>query len=1041
MGNKIVLKGKWCRSDILPGPKVIAAESRAGHSIMEEHAGPLCNCSVSASYTQKNEMKMYMKRIRRLVLTPLALFLAVLTRAQVPVMEINENGKYQTDQTVVLQQLSADVKIMGNMATTTLRMRFYNRSNRLKEGRLTFPLPEGVSVSGFALDINGVMRKAVPVEKEKATAVFESIERRQVDPGILEKTEGNNFRTRVYPLNPDGARTIEITYNQELQSNGGQLVYDLPLANKSIGTFSLSASVYETPEIPRLVEKPDGSFVFEKKGNVWQATIQKSDFTPGQSLKIAFPQQENAPKTLVKRRDASSWYFLTNVHITPPAPVSRSLQELTILWDNSLSGLKRDHKKEKAFLEKLFATKSNIHVTLYAVATSTQKIGDYTVSNGAIGALLKAVDEMTYDGATDYSTIPAVAAGGGDVLFFTDGLSNFGEWDRLPSRPVYPVVATPEANYSKLQYYSNATGGALINLNQMELTDAAALLTRKPYRFLGVKYLYDVSSVNPASAVVSGGNLMITGIVRKLPVTLTLQFGYGNKVEKEISVTLDAQQTAGDWAIETFWAQQQLAQLEPFYDQHKETISRLGKEFGIVTPNTSLIVLENAADYVKYKIMPPAELLQEYKALLKSRKAEQELAWGNYLEAARERMKELKEWWRTDYPIKQSTKKFTVPRRMEDREATAVPAPAQERHNARTISAEELKDQPVANIPELLQGRVAGMRTDRAASKAEEVVVTGYSARKGKLRTIDIKSDAEYLKPMDAAASAEAAYQAYLRLREHYQTTPSFYFDIANWFYAKKAPIQAVRILSNLVELELEDAELYKTVAYLLKKYGAYNKELILTKKVLGWRPMDPQSYRDYALALQDNGKYQQALDTLYAALTQSYTEEARARDNGIEEVLLMELNNIASRYSARITTSKIDKALLYHLPVDIRVVLNWNMDNMDIDLHVTDPRNEECYYGSKETSLGGRISDDFTDGFGPEQFLLKKAVKGKYQIRTNFFGERRVTVAGPPTLMAEVFLRYASGNEERKIVVFQDAKGSNANSADGQTLIAEFEF
>lgn len=987
-----------------------------------------------------------MKWTCRLILTPFALFLAVLTRAQVPVMEIRENGKYQPDQTVVLEQLSADVRIIGNMATTTMQMRFYNRSNRLKEGRLTFPLPEGVSVSGFALDMNGVMRKAVPVEKEKATAVFESIERRQVDPGILEKTEGNNFRTRIYPLNPNGTRTIEITYNQELRSNNGQLVYYLPLASKTMGSFSLSASVYETVEVPRLVEKPDGSFVFEKKGNMWQAAIRKTNFTPDQSLKIVFPRQEHAPKSLVKKKDADSWYFLTNVHMTPPAPVVKTLQQVTILWDNSLSGLKRDHKKEKAFLEKLFATKSNINVTLYAVATATKKVGDYAVSNGAIGALLKAVDEMTYDGATDYSTIPVSLAGGGDVLFFTDGLSNFGEWSRLPKRPVYPVVATPVANYSKLRYYSSSTGGHLIDLNQTDATEAAAQLLHKPYRFLGVKYLYDVSGVNPETTVVSGDNLMITGITRKLPVTITLQFGYGNTVAQEIPVTLTAQQTAGDWSIETFWAQQQLAQLEPFYDQHKEAISRLGKEFGIITPNTSLIVLENVADYVKYKITPPNELLQEYKAIVKERKAAQQAAWGNYLAAAQERMEELKKWWHTSYPLKVKNKKMEPPAGVDGgrgiigtRDAEAAPARGRERQ-FQAISGEELKDLPAANIPDLLQGRVAGV--DVAASKMEETVVVGYrAASKGKVTAIDIKSDAEYMKEMDAAVSTEAAYKAYLQLRKSYQTTPSFYFDMANWFFNKKATALAVSIVSNLAELELEDAELYKTVAYLLKRYGAYDKELIVTKKVLDWRPMDPQSYRDYALALQDNGKYQQAMDTLYTALTQNYTEEARNRDNGIEEVLLMELNNIASRYSVRVNTSKIDKALLYRLPVDIRVVLNWNMDHTDIDLHVTDPKNEECYYGSRETSLGGRISDDFTDGFGPEQFLLKKAVRGKYQIKTNFFGERRVTVAGPPTLMAEVFLRYASGNEERKIIVFQDAKGSNANSTDGQTLIAEFEF
>jgi uncharacterized protein YfaP (DUF2135 family) len=125
---------------------------------------------------------------------------------------------------------------------------------------------------------------------------------------------------------------------------------------------------------------------------------------------------------------------------------------------------------------------------------------------------------------------------------------------------------------------------------------------------------------------------------------------------------------------------------------------------------------------------------------------------------------------------------------------------------------------------------------------------------------------------------------------------------------------------------------------------------------------------------------------------------------------------------------------------VNIRVVLNWNKDNTDIDLWVTDPRGEKCMYSHKSTEIGGRLSKDFTEGFGPEQFLLKNAVKGKYKIETNFFGEQQVSISGPTTLMAEIFLNYASGKQERKIVVFQsDKKGSGGNN--NGILVAEFEY
>ena len=138
--------------------------------------------------------------------------------AQVPVIEVPASGgKYTQIPEVALQSLKTEVKVAGGISTTVQTMVFKNNSDRILEGRLTFPLPENVSISGYALDINGKLRDAVPVEKEKAKDVFESIEKRNIDPGLIEKVEGNNFRTRIYPLNPRQTRTVQITYHMQLK--------------------------------------------------------------------------------------------------------------------------------------------------------------------------------------------------------------------------------------------------------------------------------------------------------------------------------------------------------------------------------------------------------------------------------------------------------------------------------------------------------------------------------------------------------------------------------------------------------------------------------------------------------------------------------------------------------------------------------------------------------------------------------------------------------------------------------------------------------
>jgi len=49
-----------------------------------------------------------------------------------------------------------------------------------------------------------------------------------------------------------------------------------------------------------------------------------------------------------------------------------------------------------------------------------------------------------------------------------------------------------------------------------------------------------------------------------------------------------------------------------------------------------------------------------------------------------------------------------------------------------------------------------------------------------------------------------------------------------------------------------------------------------------------------------------------------------------------------------------LDDRLIADLPVDFRVVLSWDLDETDVDLHVIEPSGEEAYYGHRATRCGG---------------------------------------------------------------------------------------
>lgn len=1010
----------------------------------------------------------------------LLLFFPVLSLAQIPTIDVPDGkGGYEKNNKVVLQKLSIETKITGRISTNVVTMVFKNNSGRLRQGRLTFPLPEGVNASGYAIDINGKLRDAVPVEKEKAKEVYETIKKRNVDPGVLEKVEGNNFRTTIYPINANGGeRTVQITYNYELKKSGNNYQYFLPLNVASeIPEFTIKTTVFQNADAPQLEEKPDGSFDFVKNGNVWVAETHKTKYKPTGNLKINFPQNNENQTVLMQNASGDSSYFLANVNINSGERAKKLPNKLAIVWDNSLSGMKREHTKEWSLLEEYFKINKNLTVRIYFINNTFDEGKSFKINDGNWSELKTYLSQVTYDGGTDFGQLESLKDD--EILFFTDGLSSFGELKLRWEQPVYTISSSNNVNFNQLKYISNKTGGEFLNINENDPKKEVRKLLYQPLKFLGIESNASLYEVYPSLAQTISQDFVLAGILKGNQTAVKVKFGYGNEVTETRTVTLNAQeQTVKDWEISKFWAQKKLNELELFEKQNKNEIKNLSRQFGLVSNNMSLMVLENVEDYVRYDITPPTELQTQFNEIVKNRRAEKDERVEDLMKDAERMTETLKQWWKTDYenrpkqypkPTSHASRRDTLrSQRIEEvvvtgnisesrdeavevsesdkaiEEVVMIGYGSQRRDavtSAVVASRESVSNEIVerrvtrTNAVQALQGRVAGVQIGVRSEdeKLSDII------NSGRINMKEVKSNAEYMKFFNDLKDPEAIYQVYLKNRKEYENLPQYYFDISQLLFKNNNKKLGVKILSSIADLEIEDEELYKLLAYKLKQAEVYDKELFATQKVLEWRPFDPQSYRDYALALEDNQEYQGALDNLYKVLTQSYTKELANRDDGIEEIIIMEINQLISNYGNKLDLKNINPKIIAELPVNIRVVINWNKDDTDIDLWVTDPNKERCMYSHKETAIGGRISDDFTRGFGPEQFLLKKAIKGKYQIQTNFFGENQVGIAGPTAIMAEVFINYATGKQERKIVVFQNQK-DNKQKGDG-ILIGEFEF
>lgn len=1001
-------------------------------------------------------------------------FIGVKCFAQSPELTV----KGDDAEKVRMNKLLVNVKVVGNIAYTTAEMHFFNSGSRQMEAELIFPLPENVSVSRYAIDINGKMREAVPVNKNKGKQVFEAVEHRRVDPGLLEKVDGNNFRTRIYPLMPNGERIVIVGYEEELSSfDKNNLAYQLVSRYpKKLDKFEINVSVLGTEVAPIIAENSSDEIAFLKWNQSFQASIKKENFQPSEKLVFKIPIQQNIPSILMQNV-GGQYYFYGSTFVEGNKIANKIPTSIGLIWDNSLSYKTRDLKKELALLDAYFQKIKNTKVTLYFLNYTFEKQKEYVVTNGNWTELKAVLETTKYDGGTRFSQINFT--NNDEYLLFSDGLSSLSE-NVLPKtkKSIYTITSSVSADFAFLNYTAMQTGGNFVNLNQINTEIALDKLINTNLKFLGIKENLTLTDLFPIEGTTVSGNFSFSGISLNPKNEITLLFGYKNEIAIERKITLDALvQNTNDVNIEKLWAQKKIANLDFQYAKNADEIELLGKKYGIITKNTSLIVLEDIHDYISYDIIPPAELRAEFDRIKKQEQDNNLAQQKNNWESIQSYYEGLNTWWKKNikyqgqkiaskYKYKRETPltrrvanetiqgdpnaeltvepvgNETVTDDIEENNVNNVPPPPsapkvdQIKFVAPVVAkAEETTEEPPKI--EIIKDKKVGL---------EEVVVVGYGVQKksnataayfaketiepgltnnlaqalnnvsSELKnsindtlTSDSKNndktwnpDRLYLKVL-AQAPKEKQYDLYLELRNAQERNPSFYFDVAHFFYNQDEVKKALQVISNIADLGLENHQLYKTLTYTLRQWKDYEDALFTAKQVAKWREHEPQSIRDYAMTLEDAGKYQDAFDQLIKALEVNYYGEMSGQYEGVEDIILMDLNRLIIEHKG-LKTDKSTKKYQEKMPVDIRIIMNWNLMDVDLDLHVIEPNGEECYYGHTKTVAGARFSKDFTEGYGPEQYLIRNALKGKYQIRTNYYGETELTENGPATIMVEIY-------------------------------------
>ncbi len=1044
------------------------------------------------------------------------------------------------DAPVRLERMSLKASVKGLHAVVDSEFVFRNPNRRVFEGELEFPLPDGATVCGYAIDVNGVMTDGVVVKKEKARVVFETEARRRVDPGIVEHVKGNLYKTRIYPLPANGTRTVRVSYTTPLTvAPDGDAALRLTMPRERIGQRNIVIEVDTgsdaAPDLGGL-----GDRRFEKAESLWRVSAEETDAEPAEDVVVALPKLPPQLSGVEKDRDGVVWFYASALAPKPAQKVQSPPAAIDILWDASGSREGGERKLDFALIEAL-PPSAKYRVIVFC---DTPEPAKSFASPAEIVAFLQ---DVPNDGGTDFAALAAALDGGAACrLLFTDGL------DTLAGQPIAFTGAKPVAIVSAMvadhEALRQACAGALIDLQTTTIPDAVAQIFNPPPRVAGIvgTGVADVQGIGRPAA----GRVTILGRLTAPEAQIKIDFGGG---AESAPFHLRADPAREAVTLRKAWAAMRVAQMAPRADDFSDELLALGRAYGVVSPATSLIVLENLDQWVRHDIEPPEslpELREQWRRALKGRTDETESKQTSHLAMLERLWKERVAWLKRDFPKprdpddisgrlddidQELRRRQALPEQHGDsapdsigeafreaandarqiqglREALQREIQAlEERHaalvaagkgdDARSVQEElvETRDElekrtemirsifnridilleplqrlmisPAAGVDatmafaaaadaeggdlsgaegavlaepaeppaapsfttSMITSRSPGRRGSVTAGEARPAAKMAVGGKQGgTVSSIEIKAWDPKTPYLEALKQADAGglYAAYLKQKRTFGSSPAFYLDCADHCFVREETALGTKILTNLAELKIEDAALLRVFAWRLRQAQQYELAVRQFRRIVKLRGEDPQSYRDLALTLAEWGKADRDAAKLEEAMALyvkvAFTPWTRHADT-LGLFALEELNALvawieASEWikGAKPTVPPFDAKFREPLQTDLRIMIAWDADNTDIDLHVVEPGGEEAFYGHNRTERGGLVSHDITDGYGPEEYLIAKAPAGDYGIFCNYFASHQQTVLGPATVTATIFTNWGRADEKRQTLAIR---------------------
>ncbi len=540
------------------------------------------------------------------------------------------------------------VEIRDQIARTTIEESFVNHTRTALEGVFHFPLPQDASISGFGMWIGGELIEADVVEKQRAREIYEEILRQRRDPALLEWSGGNIFKARVFPIPAQSEKRIRIVYTQVLPMRANRYRYSYGLRSELLRKTplqELSLDVLVNSALP-LKEVTCRTHPVRSQQSRHSAKLDFSaqHYTPDRDFEVACEvDSKQSDVIVVPHQRGDDGYFM--VQLTPPSPDGNWQRELLpdgeplevlLVCDTSASMDSEKRKQQQQFVSTILSSLGADDRFNVAVAD----VDCHWLSDEAVGVsgdmreeAMKWLENRISLGWTDLDRMAQSVLDRTNekthVIYVGDGVVTAKDADpqafavrleRLADRnrrgTFHAVSVGNSFDSTTLKAVASLGGGSLRQIGgQMtpvktafellnELAQPGLRDLKVEFRGLQVAAVYPDRLPNLAAGTqqILIGRYLPTGKDQSGQIVVTGKLG-DEEVRYASRIVLDDAEK-GNSFIPRLWARAHLDGLlrQGTNDWTKDEIISLSEEFHIITPYTSLLVLETDEDRERFGV-------------------------------------------------------------------------------------------------------------------------------------------------------------------------------------------------------------------------------------------------------------------------------------------------------------------------------------------------------------------------------------------------------------------------------------------------------